>query len=312
MSHTKLMSESQLPPFEDRPRTVAALRRVAELLQEDGISETRQVELYNQFIGIDETEAGGKGKGKQKAINNAGLNKGRFNEFTNGASIPHPRDIVLPQLWRFYATVYPSSLLIAWKQTVGHDIALNDPLACTIHNFLSPDKGELSDAPYRFDRVVEFGGHYTLYRPFYANPDHEIMVMALTCGVDDNATRFRLDMRFPLLSDDPDEIEHETAEGSIIPYLDRVLLFGKIESRGAPVIISLTENSMRHDSVRTLDGVMMVCSAGHRASAYPIYGVRSKEPTTPCVVNRSELQAMSRLWSFLEKPMSRGIVDWRG
>jgi hypothetical protein len=27
---------------------------------------------------------------------------------------------------------------------------------------------------------VEFGGQYTLYRPFYANPDHEIMVMELT------------------------------------------------------------------------------------------------------------------------------------
>jgi hypothetical protein len=312
MSHTKLMSESQLPPFEDRPRTVAALRRVAELLQEDGISETRQVELYNQFIGIDETDAGGKGKGKQKAINHAGLNKGRFNEFTNGASIPHPRDIVLPQLWRFYATVYPSSLLIAWKQTVGHDIALNDPLACTIHNFLSPDKGELSDAPYRFDRVVEFGGQYTLYRPFYANPDHEIMVMALTCGGGESQTLFRLDMRFPLLSDDPTKMKLETAYGSIIPYKDRIMLFGKIESRDAPVIISVSENSMDEGRVATLDGVMMVCSSGHRPSAYPVFGVRAEEPVTPTVIERRELAEMRRLWSFLEKPMSRGIVDWRG
>lgn len=219
---------SELPPFEDRKRTIAVLRRCAELLQEDGITEARQVELYNQFVGLPGSAEAGKGKDKQKPISHAGLNKGRFNEFTNGESVPHPRDIILPELWRFYAKVYPSTLLVAWKQTVGHDISLHDPLACTIHNFLSPDQGELSDAPFRFDRVVEFGGQYTLYRPFYANPDHEIMVMALTCGIGESQTLFQLDMRFPLLSDDPNKMKLETAYGSIIPYKDRVLLFGKI------------------------------------------------------------------------------------
>lgn len=309
------MSESNgpalppLPPFEDRRRTVETLRRTAQLLQDLGVTEVAQVEQYNESVGFSEHKSG---KGKKDPTNRACITPKRMNEFTNGESVFRPREIILPKLWSFYDNRYPSTLRTAWTQTVGYDVAIQDPIASTIHNFLSPDQGELSEAPFRLDRVEEFAGHYTLYRPFYANPDHEIMIMGLTCGVDNEPTKFQIDMRFPLLSDDPNKMKVETATGSIIPYKDRALLFGKIESRDAPVILSLNENSMEEGRVATLDGVMMVCSSGHRPSAYPVFGVRADELITPTVIERSELAQMRRLWSFLEKPMSRGIVDWRG
>ncbi|MEY4255082.1 MAG: hypothetical protein RLZZ141_309 [Pseudomonadota bacterium] len=272
----------QLPDFTLNGLTIDAVRRASKRLSDD-----QRLSFPNQVRAL--------------ADLSYQANTDTVNRFANGRAVRGIDDLT-EKLWDVFAARFPLELAAAIKQSEMEALVSSDAVTNALHHFYLPrhplDQGRLS----------QIAGHYAAYVPFFYDHESQIMIMALTCGVNDNPGAFTMIMRY----EDEDGVDVEDrVEGVIIPYQENILFMGRIADKIAPYIFALTNFPITGNIVQRGEGALLAAARATIPTASPILICRRDELPTPEVLPKQQVMETMREHKVIERVMKRGNVHWK-
>ena len=271
-----------LPEFSLSALTTDAVRRAAKRLSDD-----QTLSFPNQVRALD--DLGFK------------TNTDTVNRFANGRAV-RGLDSLTAKLWEVFAARFPMELSAALKRAEMEALVASDAVTNALHQFYLPG------LPLDQSRLAQIGGEYAAFAPFFLDQDEQIMVMALTCGVNDNPGAFSMSMRY----EDEDGVDVEDrVEGIILPYQENILFVGRIADKIAPYIFSLANFPITGNIVQRGEGVVLVAARATIPTASPILICRREELPAPEVMPRQKVTEIMREHRVIDRVLKRGNVSWR-
>lgn len=290
------MSEIDAPSYDATPKAISVLKKAAKELQGHMpfAEQARQIEIWSR-----------ENARRWEGVYAVSLDRKKWQKFVSREIGYVSRERDLPFLaWHWFFEKQRYVIEPLWRSAADHHPKLPNSVAPTLHGFLSP-----GSAAFDFNALEKLAGTYAVYRPSFVNLD-DIMVMAMTCGVDDDPSRFQITMAF--LNDDHEEAT-EHVEGHAIPYQDCILFQGRLRETGAPFIFVMSSFPLdpKSGGYSRGDGTLLVGARGTLSSAYPITMRRAAKPVAPQTYDAESFKAAIPAHKEIMRFLSRGVVGWR-
>ncbi|AGH51405.1 hypothetical protein G432_18435 [Sphingomonas sp. MM-1] len=273
-------NRNEIPDYTDTAEMREALRRASKQL-----SARKRMSYREQREAIADVAAG---------------SNDVVNDFAAGKTQRHNDDRFLPALWDMIAARHPAMLTETWRAVRIEQLIGSDSLTNALHDFFLP--GMVLDR----NRLAQLQGHYAAFAPFFLN-EHDVALMALECGVDDNPGTFALEMHY---RDRAKRDRRDRIEGRIIPAGENVLFVGQITGQQTPYIFTLSGFPIADGRIERSEGVVLVGSRGERASSYPIVILCRDEPAEPRVISADDAAERIPEWEAVAPVFAHGIVRW--
>lgn len=219
-------------------------------------------------------------------------------DFIQGSGVPNVGDF-LEFIWHWLFEEYPWAIEEPAATMPKEHPDIPNPIVPTILDFMSPG----SDV--QLERLKKLRGYFAAFRHSFVNHS-EIMVMAMECGVDDDISKFRIEMVYR--KKDGKE-ETEFADGHAISYEDQIMFFGRLVEIGAPFIFILS--GLAPDTKNRTSrghGTLLVGTPGVSSSAFPIVILRVEEEIEPSILKIDEFRSRIADFDEIELYLSKGKV----
>ena len=177
-------------------------------------------------------------------------------------------------------------LLAQCYRAGGHACSPQSYLANEIHDYLSESQ------LFKTSEIALLQGEYLLIRRFFKRA----MVSKLSCGDSSDATRFTFSSSYINVFE---EEAAETIEGYLIPYADRVLLFGRFIERPGPFIAILTGLRYTADRCDMATGLLLTAASNEPPGSFPFLLLRAELKLKAGVHDLAALESNETLWSLL-------------
>lgn len=237
------------------------------------------------------------------------LDRKNWHRFVTSAAKYKPKQKSLAMLaWHWLFEMHPKAITPLWRNANGDQSSVPNVLVPALHSFMSQDGKPINTEMLGFLR-----GDYAVYRPSYMNVEN-IMLMAMTCGVDNDLSRFEIAMT----ASSDENAKAEYVEGFAIPYRECILFQGHIKKIGAPFIFIMSGLPLNTDGdgYDRGDGTLLVGASGTLSSAYPITMRRSNGKAAVAALTPEQFEArFPSSEKFIHKEITdffrRGVVGWR-
>lgn len=288
------------PPFVAEAESIEAVRQAAKQIKE--------LRLESYALQSREIEKFGRNADNVQRLGTAGFSLApqRWTDFVNsedGRLSVGGSPLATKVAWYRFFSTFPTVIgPIVDRMGIRHRD--RNPIVSVFHEWLAPGD------PYPARWLEKLAGRYAVYRPHFLDPS-KIIVMELRCGVENDWSRFEINLSYPR----PGKTDPigETIEGFIIPYEQCALFQGKIKDADTPFIFILS-NFIRNVEGRSFEhaeGAVLVGASGTLPSAYPMMIWRAQDPVKCRVAERAQLQGELTNWDEIDRVLRRGMVTWR-
>lgn len=291
-----MTGETELPRYDSTPRAISILKAAAKALQPyvSLAAQAEQIEAWSR-----------ENASRWDGVYAVSLDRKKWHRFVARDATYASKERDLPFLaWNWFFENHRHAIEPVWHTTPAHQLVVRNPVASALHSFLSPEHVALDLAA-----LEKLKGEYAVYRPSFVNLD-DIMTMAMTCGIDDDPSRFEIAMAF---FNDDHEAATEHVEGFAVPYQDCILFQGRLRETGAPFIFVMSSFPIdpKSGGYSRGDGTLLVGARGALSSAYPVTMRRTTNAIIPQTYEPERFKAEVRSHKEIMRFLSRGVVGWR-
>jgi hypothetical protein len=287
---------NEAPPFDGAPRSIAILKAAAKDLQPH-LSLKAQAELIEAWSR--------ERSSKDARFRNITLDRRKWHRFVTRDATYRSNEPDLPQTaWDWFFERQRHAIEPFWLTMPDYHPDIPNAVAPALNRFLTPGQKSID-----VNTLSLLRGEYAVCRPSFVDL-HEIMVMSMTCGFDDDPSRFTINMAF---TEDDGEPAEEHVDGFVIPYQSCILFQGRLRETGAPFIFIMSSLPLdpKSGGYSRGDGTLLVGASGTLSSAYPITMRRTNKPIVCKTYTPEQFKSEFRAHREIMKSLDRGIVEWR-
>jgi hypothetical protein len=291
-----MSEQDDIPAYDGAPRSIAILKAAAKELQ-PYLSLSAQAEQIEAWS----FERARNSRG----IRAVSLDRRKWHRFVTRDATYKSNEPDLPMLaWSWFFEKHRHAIEPLWQTMPDYQHEVPNAVVPAMHSFLSPSEKSID-----VNALHLLRGEYAVYRPSFISPD-DIMVMSMRCGVEDDPSRFIIEMAF---DDDEGDAVHEYVDGFAIPYQACILFQGRLRETGTPFIFIMSSLPLDPKSGGYLrgDGTLLAGASGTLSSAYPITMRRARKSVTCKTYAPEEFKTEFRAHREITQFLSRGNVGWR-